>query len=355
METLSLKELKAQNESELNQENKEPEIIEEEIIEESEEVEELDEEVPKGDESEDLEADEDEPIEESNDLEEWQLSEDKAKGGKKFVPNAEAKKLRLKAKDLKAEARERDLELEELRSKVQSMSNVQPSQEPEPEAARPKLEDFDHDEDKHAEALDVWIDRKIERKLNTYTDNRQLEQKQQAQVQEANLRTEKAVSTHLESAASLINSGKITQDNWLKGDKLIRQTLELVMPQKGNQIADQFISLMESNGEGSEKAWYFLGNNPTALTQLKDKLMQDNTGASAIMYLSGLQSRAVKPSNKKRSGAPSPTDKLNGDAPTGSSKSAKKLYDKAGKTGDIGARVKIKRAAKKAGTDVSKW
>ena len=349
METLSLSQLKA--------ENAETDRVEEAPKEEYIEVDTdtgkpIEVEEPKELEVEEDTENKDEESEPAGELEDWQKSEDDSKSG--FVPNAEAKHLRLKNKDLKAQSKERDDELEELRQKVNDLSN-QPEEVKEVLPPRPKLEDFDFDEQKHSEAEEAWIDKKIELKLNKGIETTQQNRAKELEAQAAIKVREDAVHKHLDKASKLITGKKITQDAWLAGDLLIRQTLDQVFPGTGNEVADQFISLMESNGEGSEKAWFYLGNNPKELTEFKSKLMNDKSGASGLMYLSKIQEKASKPPRNKRSDAPKPAAELKGDASTGTAKSLKKQYDKAVKDGDAQGRISAKYAAKKAGTDTSKW
>ena len=351
METLTLKELKAQNtESEL-QESK-PAAKDEYIEVDPETEEPIEVEEPEALEvDEEAEQDSEESSEElSEDLEYWQKSESEEDSKGKFKPSAEAKKLRLKNKDLKAEKEERDAELESLRQKVESL--VSKPAEVKPEApARPKLDDFDYDEDRYAEALDHWYDTKLERKAESLVNNTQKQAAEKQQFEAQQQARESAVLKHLDKAAKLINDNKITEDDWMAADLLVRQSLELSFPGKGNDVADQLIALMENNGEGGEKAWYHLGKNPTALTSFRDKLTSDQTGSAGVMYLAGIQQKISQSIRKKRSDAPKPAPTLNGDSPVKSSAS-KKRYDKMTDSGD---RVRYKRKCKKAGEDVSKW
>jgi len=354
VETLSLKELKAQN-AESDQPEEKP-VVEDEYIEVDPETEEpIEVEEPEELKVEEGDSDEDEQTEDSDDLEEWQKSEINEDGKKgEFKPSAEAKKLRLKNKDLKAKQEERDAELENLRQEVERLSSA-PKPKEEALPPRPTLESFDFDEDKYAEALDSWYDLRMERKANSFISKTQQQTAEQQQLEAQAQARESAVTAHLEKAAKLINDNKITQDNWMAADKLVRQTLDLSFPGKGNDIADQFIALMENNGEGGEKAWYYLGRNPAALAEFRDKLMSDPTGASGVMHLASIQQKTSQPIRKKRSDAPKPAASLKGDAPNGNAKSMKKSYDKAGKSGDIETRIKLKRQAKAAGVDVSSW
>jgi hypothetical protein len=349
VETLSLSELKAQNEAtEQPKDTPEDEYVEVD----NETLEPIEVEEPEGLEVEEEAETDDEKSEPEGELEDWQKAEDDNKSG--FIPSAEAKHLRLKNKDLKAQKEERDAELEELRQKVEALSN-QPAKAEDVLPPRPVLEDYDYDEKLHGDALEAWFDKKIELKLNKGLESTQQDRAKKLEVEAANQARESAVHEHLNKASKLIAEKKITQDAWLAGDLLIRQTLDQVFPGSGNEVADQFVSLMESNGEGSEKAWFYLGRNPKALNEFKDKLMSDKTGASGVMYLAKIQEKASKPPHKKRSDAPKPAAELKGDAATGTAKSLKKQYDKAVKDGNTQGRIDAKRAAKKAGADVSKW
>lgn len=344
MESLSLSELKAQNEAESQQPEIKPKVEEVEIaeLEVDEKIEDEQIEVEETDELEEGKTDEE--------LEDWQKGEDNESGKGEFKPSAEAKRLRLKAKDLKAQNAEKDTELEDLRRKVESL--VQPKA-PEQAAlpAKPKLEDFDYDDAAHEQAVDAWYDKKFDLKLQTNNANSQQVQAQEQQTRLVNQQRENAVESHLNKAATLINEGKVSQDKWLAGDKLIRQTVESVMQGQGNIASDQFIALMEQNGEGSEKAWYYLGNNPTALMEFRDKLQSDQTGASALMFLGAIQTKATQSLRKKRSEAPKPAPNVKGDASAKVTANQKK-YEK---STDVGERIRLKRAAKQAGQSVSHW
>jgi len=278
VESLSLSELKAQNEAESQQPEVKPEVEEVEIAEL-----EVDEKI----EDEQVEAEETDELEEGKtdeELEDWQKSEDNESGKGEFKPSAEAKRLRLKAKDLKQQNAEKDTELEDLKKKVELLSQPQaPVKDELP--SRPRREDYDYDDDAYDQAVDDWNDKKIDLKLQSNNENSQQKQYQEAQTRLVNQQRENAVESHFNNAATLINEGKISQDKWIAGDRLIRQTVESVMQGQGDIASDQFIALMENNGKGSEKVWYYLGQNPSELMTFRDKLQSDKTGASALMFL----------------------------------------------------------------------
>ena len=350
---LTLSELKAQNTSEENLEEdpKQAPIKDDIEVEDDGLIEEaLEEEL----EEENLEDDDEDEDETEGELEDWQQSEDSdPDNGKKksgFVPNAGAAKLRQKLKAEKQESKGREAELQAEIDRLKVSSAPTAAEEVLP--PRPTLEGFDYDQERYDHAVDSWNDKRIDQRINSHTDSLQQSRLHEAQQKAAEKRTDDAVTGHLDRAATLITEGKIKEKAWLEGDMKIREALESVVPTAGDAIADQFISLLDSNGPGSEKAWYYVGQNPKALAELKEKLSTDTTGAQAVMYLASIQNTATQSIRKKRSGAPQPSPRLKGDALSGSAKSSKKQYDKSSSPGD---RIKLKRQAKKAGTDVSNW
>ena len=330
-EPLSLKELKAENEAE--EASKDVETPQDEYIEVDPETEE-----PIVEETEETEEEEEAEDSETEELEAWQQTEEGSEDKKPVYDGW--KKQRLRTKALKAEINEKDSKLEALEAKVAALMHPQVTPT---DLKRPTREQYDHDDDKFDEAMDEYFEKKLDQRLSTHTQTTQ-----QAQVQQAVISKQaEIVEGHYDRAAKLINDGKIKEESWRNGDQLIRNTLNLVAPGRGDIYADQLISTLSQAGEGFEKIWYYVGNNPAALNTLKDKIMSDSSGFSAVAYLSKLA-----PSTRKRkSEAPAPAKQLKGDAPKAAGK-AQKHYNKLTDPGD---RVKFKRKQKKAGVDVSNW
>lgn len=361
--TLTLAELKANNAAEQETVETKDEYIEvnpdtdEPINNEANIVEEPVTDEVEPDKGEGEEADDGEAVDEA--LEDWQKSEEDevSKDSKKkgFVPNAGFKKLRQKLKDSKANGEEKDSRIDELQAEIEQLKvSSTPGKAEVALPPRPKMEDsnIDYDQDKLDRAMDEWQDLRMDRKMSTHTDSLQKERLAKAQYEARIQKTDKAVTGHLERAATLIEGGKITEDKWLSGDMKIRQALETFIPEAGDKLADQFITLLSENGADSEKVWYYLGNNEKALSEFTSKVVGDPSGASAVMYLAGIQNKFTQSANKKRSGAPKPATKLKGDAVISGGK-VKKKYDDA--IGDPQVRINLKRTAKSKGIDVSKW
>jgi len=342
---LSLKELKAQNAEadESKDENLEDEQLKDEYIE-------VDPETEKPIETEEVEEDEDEEeAEDSETVEAWELSEDSedSQDGKKpgFIPNAGAKALRLKNKALKQDLRDNQGELEKLRAEIDALKMAKPA----PVDDRPPtMEQYDYDEAKYQQATLDYFNRQIDAKLATQNQVTQQTQQQQAEIQAR----ESAVDGMYDRASNLINEGKITVEKWKSADELIRDTLDVIVPGKGYEMADKIIASLSNIGDGSEKTWYYLGNNPTALNQLATSLKSDPTGLTLMGMLGRIQEKATKPVPKKRSEAPAPAKDLKGDNTIRKGSDYHKAYKK---SEDVAERISIKRKAKKAGVDTSKW
>lgn len=339
-DTLSLKELKAQNETEEQIEVVEP--VQDEYIEVD----------PETDEPVEPEAVVEEEEEESEDeqtetLEAWQQSEgEESEDGKSFVADAGWKTQRLKTKALKADIREKDDKLDEMQAKIDALTlnRSQPIVEQE---LPPTLEESDFDEAKHQVAMMEFYDKRMDSKINRTTQT--LQQSRQAE-QAAKLQNE-SVDKHYDRAANLIESKAITEDNWIQADKAIYSMLDEVSQGQGRQYADQLIATLNNSGDGSEKVWYYLGKNPSELAKLRTAFERDPSGIQSAMFLGQLQQKATKPIKQKRSEAPKPAANLKGDVSIKASK-AQKAYDK---MTDPGERIKYKRKMKASGNDVSKW
>lgn len=342
MGTITLEELKK-----LNAENeaKETEAESEEV----EENEELEGEKPESESIETEEISEETEAEEPEEVEAWQASEDSedSQDGKTgFVPNAGAKKLRLKAKAYRDERDQAQSELEQLRSELEKLKSGHINPVQTQELKRPKLEDFDYNEEAYNRAMDDYLDKRIELKQSQYSEVSQQTQAIQAQKQAQ----DEAVNKHYQEAEKLLAKHNIDAQKYADADGLIRSTIESVMPQKGDEIADSLIAKLVNSGEGSEKVWYYLGRNAGALSELKNSLSADPTGLQTMLMLGRLSAKATAPVRVKSDAPPAPKQ-LKGDA----SVTASSLHRKYKKTGDVTERLKIKREAKKAGEDVSKW
>ena len=215
---------------------------------------------------------------------------------------------------------------------------------------RPKRDDFSFDDEQgFDEATDQWHDSRLDARLNNHTQRQQKEQAVNSQQQAIT----SAVDQHYENANKLVADGKVTEEEYLNADKIVRGTINQVTQGQGDVISDFLISRLNGAGEGSEKVWYHLGRNQTALATLKTKLADDPNGLDAVMYLGELRATLTASPVKRVSQAPQPGSRIKGDASTSGESALLKKYKKA--EGNVQARIDLKREAKSKGVDTKAW
>lgn len=330
--------MKKQTLQELKEENAKLDEVTEGDVPEEQDAPDLDadkgEEVP---ESEPTDKSEGEP--EGEEVEPWMQAEDD-KGG--FVPNAGAAAVKRK---LKAKLAAKDEELYALRAKVEALE-VKPVKKVE---SRPKREDFDFDDEAYDRAVDEWNEKRLDEKLSAHVQRSQ-QDAQQSQAQQAR---QKSVDDHYNKAAQLVASGKVSEEAYRNADYAVRSSLDRVFPGRGDSIADSFIHTLNLAGEGSDKVMYQLGITPSKLMKLEGLMQSDPSGLAASTFLGSLQSSLANPV-KRRSTAPPPAVKVEGDSPSkGPGSTLYKEYKK--HRPGTAESFRLKRSAKKQGVDVSQW
>lgn len=338
-EHLSLKELKEQN------------AQDEATKVETEEVEQTTETVTAPTEEADTNAADTESNEEVE-AEVWMQTEkansDDQKGG--FKPNHEAARTR---KRLKAKLNEKDDELESMRAELEQLRSgrVEPKTVALP--SRPKREDFDYDDDAYDAAVDEWNDKKLDARLASHTQKSAETQQQETANNARAKQVETSLNGHYGRVEKLVGEGKFSQDAYDSAELTVRNAMERIHPNAGDQVTDNLITTLNSIGEGSEKVMYQLGVNPSKLLELQNKIASDPSGFTAMAYLGSLQAQISTPT-RKRSNAPQPGSKVEGEGGAkGQAGTMQKAYLKAGD--DIQSRINIKRKAKSQGIDTSNW
>lgn len=337
--TLSLAELRAQNEAEDAAEAKLAEV------EPEAEAEELEQDEPEED-TEEAEADAEETDSESGkDEPEWAKSEG---GAVPVAKHVEMKhKLRAKLDEANTESERHRIENEQLKQRLAALESGRSDA---PQALKmPRMDDEDiaYDDEKFNSRMAEYTDALIEQKLS----GRAKKTQEQTQQQQFAAQIQADVDKHYERASELVGSGAVTAENYQAADMLVRRAVASTVKGDGEYITDYMIANL---GAGSEKVIYHLGVNPQALSTLKEHLQRDPSGLRAASYLGGLSAKFSVGTVNKLSNAPKPDKALNGTA-TVSSGSHSKAYQKAVKADDPGAMVRAKRAAKAAGIDTSKW
>lgn len=308
-------------------ENVEETEIEEEVVEE-----ETTEDEEQETEVEESEEESDEEKEEEPELEDWMKSDDEEV---KFPKSLKAKK------KLKGELEKKELENEELKARIKALEEGKAQTVS--ELKRPKIEDFDTDEE-YEDALDKY-------NLSLFDKKTQAEkaEKQQRAIKQ---QIEQSMDEHYTRAEKLIEASGIAPEKFKVADTRLREVVDSVFPGKGDDYTDYFLS---SLGEGSERVGFYLGNNEAARDKFRSLLIDDPNGIKAAVYLGKELNRLNNP-QKKKSNAKPPGPNIKGE--TGSVRSGtayKNDYKKAHKSGDTSKAFNIRRQAKAAGIDVSKW
>ena len=281
---------------------------------------------------------------EQEEVESWMLESDSGPdddSNEKTVALKDHIELR---QSLKAKNREKNDEIEALRRELEELKSGSVSAQPvqsQQLKPRPKLEDFDYDEDKHNAALDDWYDERLNAKLQSQQQNAS----QQEQQRQANEKLEQSVNEHYQRVNTLLaQNPKIKPEKYQDADLSFRRAVEEVSPGNGDSIAETLISVM---GEGSEKLIYNLEVNKGKMAEFKEVMRSDRTGLRAVAWLER-HKNAITQQAKRTSQAPRPARQVKGggDGKLSSANDFKRKYEKA-KTSQ--ERFNIYREAKKAG------
>ena len=250
----------------------------------------------------------------------------------------------VKAKDkLKGKIGERDEEIERLRKENEDLKK---SVKPEIKAVkRPRVSDFDSDEE-YEKAMDEWEQNSARNTYETYEQSK----KQQEQAARQVAAIKESVDSHYDRAEKLVKEHSISPEVYRKADAEVRAAVATAH-ENADIVTDAFISAL---GEGSEKALFYVGRNKTALNEFKALLNTDKTGLRVAAFLGEVKAR-VQGTTKQKSRAPAPSAQLNGESASPKGAADKRKYDKAHKSGNTQEAYNIKKNARKAGFDTSKW
>lgn len=256
---------------------------------------------------------------------------------------------------LKAKNDEKDDEIATLKDRIAAMENRSPTNnEPQLPAAiaRPKLEDFDWNEDKYNESLDEYY---ISRMSQQNNQTQASAQKEQAQQQASQVR-QKKLDSHYEQVSDLITSNTITAEMYQNSEVILRKSLDNVSKGNGDDLTDNIIAQLTSLGDGGAKVITHLGRNATNRNRLVNALAEDPSGLTMMGVLGELKATLTSAPAKKISSAPAPSAKLTG-GESGGDNSAKlaRKYKEAHKRGDAQTAFNLKQEAKAAGIQTRNW
>lgn len=246
---------------------------------------------------------------------------------------------------LKGKLRDSDSEIERLKAENEKLKSSTAT----PEITvpkRPKLDDFDTDEEYDAAATKYEKDN-----AQAIYAAIQKEESSKSSQRKFVERVQSSVDGHYDRAAKLVEKHGINPEVYRQATETVQEAIETVVP--GMKAFDLFVDLI---GEGSEKTVFAVGRNKTKLSLLKEKLHDDRSGLKAAFYL-GQETARLNGIKNKSSSAPAPAAQLKGDAKpeSASTKALKKKYDEAHSKGRSGEAYKLKKQARLAGADTKSW
>ena len=299
-----------------------------------------------GDDSErDPDADDQDPDKETK-AEDWMLDDEgNAPDPEKKYTDSDAGKIRKKYKGTIDELKQEIAQLKEAKPQPGTQKpiipNVSDLKEPDRDKFKSDLEYLEARQDYKAEIA--------RREMLTHQQAQQFEQKQTEAEQKAN----EELDSHYARAHALVQKSGIKPERYQEADTIVRKTLEERFPGSGEKVTDSLIARL---GEGSEKVIFNLGVNKERMNTFLGKFDSDPSGLSSAMYLESLKAKLGAGGNT-RSNAPPPPHQLGGDGkPDGGQKRALlKAYRTAHSKRDGQAAWAAKKKAKAAGIDVSEW
>lgn len=364
---LSLEELKRQNaeaeaatqqaQDESDNATDELEEVEEQVEDEAGELEQESDDEPEedGDLTEGQEEDEDG----EGELESWMSEDDNSHDGQGVPVKAHVKmkhKLKGKLEDVKDE----NYELRQRIAQLEQGIAPQAPQASQPQVntpARPKRSDFEDeygilDEDKYDAAVDDWSIKRFQS-----VQEQQFTETQQTQAQKASLEKQnKAVDTHYERGAELVNAGKVKAETFQKADTNIRRRLEGELPGQGDKAADALIAQISAiAGEKSALVAFKIGAKPEELERVLAGFKEDQAGVGGMREIARIAASIESPVKKKSRAVP-PTKQIKGDkGGTPTEAAFKKKVQAARSKGNTQQVISLKREARKNGINTNNW
>ena len=251
---------------------------------------------------------------------------------------------------LKGRLNQKDSEIDQLRQEINQLKSTPPTSTPTTSApvAMPKPDDFYDSKDPDGDyqrALNAWVNRSVDDKLKAHIETQQ----HQSQRQQLDGRISQGLDRHYDRAARIVSEGIITEDEYRDSETLLRQSVDMIAPGRGDAYVD---SLLGRIGDGSEKVVISLSRNASHMTAFQQALRDDPTGITAATFLGELKGKFSGANMVSKT--PKPGKKLNGDAPVDGGSDRRK-YLAAHKANNRQEAFNIKRAARARGVDVSKW
>ncbi len=252
---------------------------------------------------------------------------------------------------LKGRLNQKETEIDQLRHEIEAIksgASGSPSKPVTEQTAMPRAEEFYDAKDPdaaYAVAMNNWVDKGVERRLNAHLQKHQQQQNSQQLGQKMN----QSLEQHYDRAATIVSEGLLTADEYQNSEILMRQAVDAISPGNGDAYVESLLSRM---GDGSEKLVVSLARNASHMQAFQQALRDDPSGISAATFLGEL--KGTFRTAKRYSQTPRPGHTLKGDGGSAGD-TDKRQYNTAHTSGDRQKAFNIKRAAKLRGVDVSQW
>lgn len=247
----------------------------------------------------------------------------------------------------KAKAAEKDSEIETLRKEIDALKQAKTPAQQQSLPGKPDRESF--------ATVEEYVDALTDYKLMMSQQQANSQQTAEAKKQAAQARWDavnREVDAHYTRVHELATKSNIAPETYKAAETRVRMAVASVFPDSADAVVDELIA---SLGVGSEKVLYKIGISPSLQEKLVEKFKADPNGLKATVYLTELKS-SMNAAVKRETTAPEPIERIQGDKANGqTSEKLMRQYKEAHKKHDGQLAFNIKRDAKKAGIDVSRW
>jgi len=332
---MSLEELKAKAEATEEETTEEPEQLE---VEEESEPEEPEEDQEEGEEEAKAEPSEDFELELSGEPE-----PDQQKPSAEDALVHKLTKQRKRAKEAESNVEKLERQVQELTNMLKGGQGQQPTQPaPQNNASEPQFPDMydkgiDGDRDKYSAAVKRYFtDMQAYQSRHSEAANQQEQYRKQMAEKTSNL---------AKRAAKFMQENKISENRVITA--LEKATSEI---DEATGIEGSLAYLLDSVGDGGERAAYYIGTNDNAMATLKRMLQEDPNGLKAGAQLTRWAEKLKPKHSKQTSKAPPPDEPLKGDGSSVSAKRLQEMYDKESNPNKL---MELRRKAKERGVKLS--
>lgn len=251
-------------------------------------------------------------------------------------------KQRKRAKEAESQVEKLERQVQELTTMLKGGQVQQPQPVAQNNAKEPQFPDmYDPGIDGDRQKYDAAV-KKYFADIQSYQQRNSEAANQQEQYQKA---MEEKTSNLAKRAAKFMQENKISESRVITA--LEKATSEV---DQATGIDGALAYLLDSVGDGGERAAYYIGTNDAAMAKVKQLLKEDPSGLKALPQLTRWSEQLKPKHSKQTSKAPPPDEPLKGDGSTVSSKRLQDMYDK---ESDPNKLMELRKKARERGVKLS--